>query len=512
MAHSLSRRTALSVGAKAVAGLAGAALLAACGAANPTTAGATTGALTASAAPAASTSAAVTSAAASTAAASTAAASAAVTSATSLATAVPTTAQASNAPTSSAAAIAPPTAANTVWWFATNGLAKEEEDAWKGIFAQFEKENGKLKIQFTNADDDKYTVSIAGGNYPDVHEPVTKELPFFAYKQVDIDMTGYVQKAKVNQDDYTASQLQKVILNGKWYGIPWDTSPAVIFYNKVLFRKAGVPEPPKKWGDPNWTWDAFLEAAKRTTTGAGADATFGWSPTDWWVYYNPWAWSNGGDFSNKERTKITVTDSAYSDAYQWYADLVSVQHVAPTTAQAKDATWNNGKIAMMSTGSYGTVGMDTRMKSTDWDIAPYPTGKAGVFTRAPADCCCMVNHAPHPDDGMTAILFVTGPTGQKMLGQAGYVPVLKSAQQSPDFLQPGGHVTRQVFVDGLAISRPTPIPFIYVDVNNAFGRGAGKPMGDLLAGKITAKAMMQGLEPQFQTLLDKAPPEWRGVD
>lgn len=497
----MTRRALVQGVAGGVVGLAGSALLAACGGAAGTTVGNTSVAVTASL----NTTAVVqSSAAASTPNTTTAAA----TGSTVASTKATTAAKASSASASSAAAIAPPTTANTVWWFATNGLAKEEEDAWKGIFAQFEKENGKLKVQFTNGSNDKFTAAVAGGTYPDVHEPVTKELPSWVAKQADIDMTSYVQKAKINAADYTASQLKKVIFNGKWYGIPWDTSPAVIFYNKALFQKAGVAEPPKKWGDPNWTWDAFLQAAKRTTTGAGADATFGYSQTNWWVYYNPWAWSNGGDFSDSARTKITITDSAYSDAYQWYADLRNVQHVAPDAQQAKQATWNNGKVAMMSTGSYGTVGMDVRMKSTDWDIAPYPTGKNGVFTRAPADCCCLINHAPHPDEGMTAIQFVTGLTGQKMLAQAGYVPVLKAAQQSPEFLQPNGHVTRQVFIDGLEISRPTPIPYIYVDVNTAFG----KVINNLLAGKVTAKDMMQQVQPQFQTLLDKAPPEWRLVD
>ena len=503
MEHRLLSRRTLLLSCAAGAAVASGGLLAACGGAAATTVGATSAALTASLNTA-------TLAQASTAA-SSPSSSAAVATASTVATSTASTAtpKASSASTSSAAVIAPPKSANTVWWFATNGLAKEEEDAWNGIFAQFEKENGKLKVQFTNASsNDKYTAAIAGGTYPDVHEPVTKELPSWVSLQADIDMTSYVQKAKINAADYTASQLKKVIFNGKWYGIPWDTSPAVIFYNKTLFQKAGVAEPPKKWGDPNWTWDAFLQAAKRTTTGSGADATFGYNQTNWWVYYNPWAWSNGGEFSDTARTKITITDTAYSDAYQWYADLRNVQHVAPDTQQAKQATWNNGKVAMMSTGSYGTVGMDIRMKGTDWDIAPYPTGKNGVFTRAPGDCCCMVNHAPHPDDGMTVIQFITGITGQKMLAQAGYVPVLKAAQQSPEFLQPTGHVNRQVFIDGLEISRPTPIPYIYVDVNTAFG----KVMDNLLAGKITAKDMMQQVQPQFQTLLDKAPPEWRLVD
>jgi multiple sugar transport system substrate-binding protein len=508
MGRQITRRAALRHCAGGALGLAGAALLAACGGAAGTTIGSTSATAaaslnTATAAPA-STAAATTGS--STAAAATGTSAAVSSSAASAASTAAATA--SSASATSAAAIAPPTAANTIWWFATNGLAKTEEDGWNGIFAQFEKENPTLKIQFTNGDNTKYTAAIAGGTYPDVHEPVTKELPSWAYKQADIDMTSYVQKAKIDQSAYTATQLEKVILNGKWYGIPWDTSPAVVFYNKTLFRNSGVTEPPKKWGDPSWTWETFLDAAKRLTTGSGADATFGWSWSTSWYYYNPWAWSNGGEFSNKERTQITATDSAYSDAFQWYADLINVQHVAPTADQAKQATWSNGKIAMMVSGSYTTVGMDQVMKSTDWDVAPYPTGKAGVFTRAPADCCAMVNHAPHPDNGLTAILFVTGPTGQKMLAQLGYVPVLKSAQQSADFLQPNGHVNRQVFIDGLQISRPTPIPFIYVDVNAAFS----KQLPNLLAAKITAKSMMEQLQPQLQSLLDKAPPDWRMVD
>jgi multiple sugar transport system substrate-binding protein len=497
----LTRRVVVRRCAGGALGIIGSALLAACGGTAATTIGSTSVAATASVNTA-------TAAPTSVAAATTGSTAAATSSSASTAAATTTTAAKASSASASAAAIAPPTSANTIWWFATNGLAKTEEDGWKGVFAQFEKENPTLKIQFTNGDNTGYIAAVAGGTYPDVHEPETKELPSWAYKQVDIDMTSYVQKAKVDQSAYSATQLQKVILNGKWYAIPWDTAPAVIFYNKTLFRNSGVAEPPKKWGDPSWTWDTFLEAAKRLTTGSGDSATFGWGWTTSWYYYNPWAWANGGEFSNKERTQITATDGAYSDAFQWYADLINVHQVAPTAAQAKQATWSNGKVAMMSSGSYTTVGMDQVMKSSDWDVAPYPVGKAGVFTRAPADCCAMVNHAPHPDNGLTAILFITGPTGQKMLAQLGYVPTLKSAQQSPDFLQPTGHVDRQVFIDGLQISRPTPIPFIYTDVAADFS----KQIPNLLAAKITAKSMMEQLQPQLQALLDKAPPDWRLVD
>jgi multiple sugar transport system substrate-binding protein len=491
----------------------GAALLAACGGAVTATV-ATTSAGTAALASTAVTNAPVSTSIATTTSLSTAvtAASAAATgpataSVTSSAATVAATATTSSVATASPAVSTPPTGASTISWFADDpgdaGLA-----VFKSIFTQFEKENPQYSVQLTNSDPTKFTASIAGGVYPDVLDTETKALPSWAYKQAVIDMTSYAQNAKVDPNAYTASQMVKVTLNGKWYGIPWDVAPAAIFYNKTLFRNSGVAEPPKKWGDPSWTWDTFLAAAKRLTTGSGDAATFGWASPNSWYYWNPWAWANGGEFSNKERTQITVTDSAYSDAFQWVADLINVQHVAPTATQAKQATWKNGKVAMMASGSYTTVGMDQVMKSTDWDIAPYPSGKAGAVDRAPADCCSMVNHAAHPDAGLAVMLFVTGLTGQKMLAQAGYVPVLKEAQQSAESLQPNGHVTRQVFIDGLQISRPTPIPIIYPDVNAAFS----KALPDLLAGKTTAKDMMAKLQPQLQYLLDQAPPVWRAVD
>jgi hypothetical protein len=39
-----------------------------------------------------------------------------------------------------------------------------------------------------------------------------------------------------------------------------------------------------------------------------------------------------------------------------------------------------------------------------------------------------------------------------------------------------------------------------------------KQIPNLLAAKITAKSMMEQLQPQLQALLDKAPPDWRLVD
>ncbi len=66
-------------------------------------------------------------------------------------------------------------------------------------------------------------------------------------KQVDQAFVPMVQAAKVS---------------GRLYGIPTAVRTLALFYNKDLFRQAGIAGPPK-------TWSEFLEAAKRLTVKQG---------------------------------------------------------------------------------------------------------------------------------------------------------------------------------------------------------------------------------------------------
>ncbi|WNY32732.1 extracellular solute-binding protein [Curtobacterium flaccumfaciens] len=84
--------------------------------------------------------------------------------------------------------------------------------------------------------------SLRAANYTDVLVPIDDMA-----KQADLDLSEY---------DQTGLDGMKV--DGKLYGLPYDTGPMVMFYNKDIFDKAGVPEP-----KPGWTVDEFEDAAKQ---------------------------------------------------------------------------------------------------------------------------------------------------------------------------------------------------------------------------------------------------------
>lgn len=166
----------------------------------------------------------------------------------------------------------------TLTLFGGNGLSDQEIKFWKAnIVAPYEQQNPGVKINFVNANTQKLQVDLAGNLPPDVIDIETKNLPSFAMRGAIADITDRAKSSKVNESDYSGPDMQKVIFNGKWYAIPWDTAPAVIYYNKKLFDQAGVKYPPTVWGAAGWDWDSFLTTAHKLTTGSGPAQVFGWA-------------------------------------------------------------------------------------------------------------------------------------------------------------------------------------------------------------------------------------------
>ncbi|MEK7680738.1 MAG: extracellular solute-binding protein, partial [Patescibacteria group bacterium] len=58
--------------------------------------------------------------------------------------------------------------------------------------------------------------------------------------------------------EYVSAVKNDVIVNGKIYGLPLSLDTMALYYNKDLFDKAGIPEPPKNW-------EEFQSAAKKLT-------------------------------------------------------------------------------------------------------------------------------------------------------------------------------------------------------------------------------------------------------
>jgi multiple sugar transport system substrate-binding protein len=352
---------------------------------------------------------------------------------------------------------------------------------------------------------EKYETEMAGGAGHDVYHMETKQLPAFGSKGVFTVLDPYIARSKVvAPSDYFYTPWSKSSLQGKMLGIPWDTAPAVLFYSKDLFQKAGLTPPPTDWSDKTWTRDAFLETATKLTTGSGVNSQYGYYQSTWWVYGFPWLWSDGGHVTDQNETKATLTDTKVVDTWQFLQDLMWKYKVWPSAQEATQGAASmflTGKIGMYINGPYFIPALRNGKATIQWDVAVIPSGAAGRWTRDPADAVCIWKGSKLQDASWDFIEYLCGPKGELMLGQGGYVPVRKEVAQSNAFLQHKGGVNWKVIVDGLDHEGVQPVTDVWTEMDNTLTQAIG---GLYTNNKQTAKDVLTKLQPQIQSMLDQA--------
>ncbi len=201
-------------------------------------------------------------------------------------------------------------------------------------------------------------------------------------------------------DMYTAAEapLKSLAFTYKGKTVAYSCADEVLllYYNKKLFDKAGIPYPPAT-ADKAWTWQQFVDAAKKLTvdkngknaTQAGFDAknivTYG-------ADYNRagWMWpvaavSNGGGVMTPDGQKLLIGTPETAEALQAIADLYVKDKVAPSSADRNnmpslDVSLLTGKVAMATSGQWEIgVSLKNSLKDgLDYGVAVLPKFKKAV--------------------------------------------------------------------------------------------------------------------------------------
>jgi multiple sugar transport system substrate-binding protein len=97
-----------------------------------------------------------------------------------------------------------------------------------------------------------------------------------------VNLSGFSDGSSFIEDRTGDSAKQYKSPNGNYYQMPWKANPVMIFYNKDIFKKAGISQesPPLK------TYDEFLNTAQTLVTKGGAKAAIWPSPSS--EFYQPW--------------------------------------------------------------------------------------------------------------------------------------------------------------------------------------------------------------------------------
>ena len=317
---------------------------------------------------------------------------------------------------------------NTIeFWSNHPGNSKPVEQQ---IIAAFEKANPGLKVKLVDAGKNyeevaqKFNASLAGGQLPDV--VVVSDVTWFNFalnKQLTA-LDDLLSAAKADTSDYVDALYNDYNLDDKHFALPYSRSTPLFYYNKDLWKAAGLEDRGPK------DWDEFLTWAPKLKAAAGSDKIVmelpdGSNYLDW-VFQNM-VWGYGGAYS-KEWTP-TFSDPGTVKAGQYLQDLAKQGFLKLSKDPAPDFTAGIVACSMMSTGSLGGVAKDAKF-GVGTAFLPgegnCPTGGAGVGIPATIS-------DDRKKNALKFIEFLTNAQNTVTFTQAtGYMPVRKSAVDLPE--------------------------------------------------------------------------------
>ncbi len=321
----------------------------------------------------------------------------------------PTTAAAPTsapAPTTGAAATTAPTAAATPTRTAKGGIRKSTS-GYKGTLnlwvlgytpgnafanpfdnavAQFMKDNPDIKVDITGypPNDEgfaKLTAALQSGQGIDVLRMASDRLPQYVAEDLVEPIDTYLtaeDKADILSNVLDVTRLK----DGKAYSWPLWVVPMGIYVNKDVFAEAKVDLPSQ-----TWTWDQFVDAAKKTTfKRANGEQVYGFSG-----FIDPGVVNTWGLWMNEDPSVRPVTkdgkfgfnNPAAYKALQRFADLALVHKVTPPDfGSQKDADVKGGftnKQYAMIVDATGPAAQFVAAK-VNFEIYPHPTMNGNKLT------------------------------------------------------------------------------------------------------------------------------------
>ena len=291
----------------------------------------------------------------------------------------------------------------------------------KAQVAAFEKQYPNVTVKLVNAGtgNDQYTklqnAIKAGSGAPDVAQIEYFALPQFALSNSLVDLSKFGFDSL--KSDFSASTWSSVDLNGGLYGLPQDSGPMALFYNKAVFDQYGLTVPK--------TWDEYIADAQKLHA---ADPTkYITNDSGDPGLTTSLIWQAGGQPYKSDGTKVTINlqdagSKKWADTWDKLIEpgLVSTQ---PSWNDAWYKGLGDGTIASLLAGAWmpGVLEGSVAGSAGNWRVAPLPSYDGSAVTSE--------------NGGSSQVVLKQS---KNQLVAAGFLKWLNAGKGVPVFLKSGG--------------------------------------------------------------------------
>ncbi len=275
----------------------------------------------------------------------------------------------------------------------------------------------KNQVELTVIPTDNYQPRIAAAagakNLPDVFASDVIFMPQYTSRGLFLDITDRIDKLPF-KDSLAPSHIELGTYQDRKYGVPHVLDLSVLFYNKVLYQKAGL-DPDK----PPTTLKEFADQARtiRQKVGGKVYGTFwGGSCGGCYVFtYWPSIWAGGGEVMNKDGTQSTIDSPQSVQVFQTYNQLWKDGVVPSSAKDERGPTWTSyfpkGLIGVMPMPST-TLGQMPDNDKVKVGVAPIPGPDGGESTFVGGDSLGISATSKQPDQAWDFISWTLSDQAQ----------------------------------------------------------------------------------------------------
>jgi len=351
----------------------------------------------------------------------------------------------------------------------------------------------------------KILTSIVSGNPPDVvnqMSPVAK----WASRRALLPLDEYIRRDGFDTTMFFRSLWDEMRYRGQIYAVPVYSGSYALFYNRALFREAGLDpdNPPRTWEEVFALNQRFVKrGAQGRIQGMGFIPNYGNVQV-----FMLMAWQRGAQFLSADGGTVLLTDSAVVESLRWvqrFYDEYDQQEVAAFLGGLGFADQHGfiaGKLAMMILDSSFPDQIKAYKPDLDYGVAMVPAFP-GCPTASVSGSWWMgiPRGAKHPAEAWEFIKHAVTKESQLLeieKTEESLFPAHRGAAEDPRFMNTPA---RKVFVRMMDYSHsPSIVPLAH----DVFWREIGGAQERVIHKLQSPEEALGQAERQVQSILNDA--------
>jgi multiple sugar transport system substrate-binding protein len=272
----------------------------------------------------------------------------------------------------------------------------------------------KIWVEYTSVSnvDQRTLIATAGGDPPDVAGLFDYVVPQFADRGALMELDELVDEFGIDLDAFKPIWLEIGRYQGELYALPSTPYTIALYYNRRLFREAGLDpdRPPRTTAELN---EYAFRLTKRDASGrivqlgfTTAPAMLGWWHWVWPCFFNALLWDGSRFHLDTPEGRAAIRWIAERRVALGVTDVLAFEATAGAIEGAQNPFLSQ-RLAMVFQGPWVSNWIQAYAPSLDYGVAPFPsvtTERQNVF--ASTDVFVIPRGSRHPREAMTFLAFV----------------------------------------------------------------------------------------------------------